>query len=146
MVRNLLYLVVGAVLSAGCVSVHSTEHITAQKQATVSTLQHVEQPAQVLRHVVLLKFKDGTTNQQIKDIENTFCALPSKISAINDFEWGTDVSIDNRSEGFTHCFVLTFLNEADRGNYLPHPAHQELVSMSRPYLDKILVIDFWAKP
>jgi hypothetical protein len=146
MVRNLLYLVVGAVLSAGCVSVHSTEHITAQKQAPANMPQYAKKPAQVLRHVVLLKFKDGTTNQQIKDIENTFCALPSKISAINDFEWGTDVSIDNRSEGFTHCFVLTFLNEEDRGKYLPHPVHQELVSMSRPYLDKILVIDFWAKP
>lgn len=146
MVKNLLYLVVGAVFLTGCLSVQTSGNITAQKQLVVSTQQHAENPVKVLRHVVLLKFKDGTTSQQIKDVEGVFCALPSKISAINDFEWGTDVSVEKRSEGFTHCMIFTFLSEVDRDKYLPHPAHQELVSMSRPYLDKILVIDFWAKP
>jgi len=146
MVRNLLYLVVGMVLVAGCVSVHKTERITEDKPAAVSKIQQDKKPPLVLRHVVLFRFKDGTTNQQIKDAENAFCSLPGKIGSIYDFEWGTDVSIENRSEGFTHCFIVTFLNEADRAQYLPHPAHKELVSISQPYLDKILVIDYWAKP
>jgi len=138
MIRNILYLTAGAILLAGCVSVHKTEHI-GQPQST-------SKPAQVLRHVVLFKFKEGTTNQQIKDIENAFCALPSKIDAIYDFEWGTDVSVENRSEGFTHCFIVTFLSEEDRGKYLPHPAHKEFGSILRPHLDKVLVVDYWAKP
>jgi len=145
MIRNLVYLVVGMVLLAGCVSIHTTKRITEDEPAAESP-QPTKKPAQVLRHVVLFKFKDNITNQQIKSIEGAFCALPGKINSIYDFEWGTDVSIENRSEGFTHCFIVTFLNEADRAQYLPHPAHKDLVSMSQPYLDKILVIDYWAKP
>jgi len=146
MVRNLVYLVVGTIILAGCVSIHTTKRITEDEPAAVQSPQPTKKPAQVLRHVVLFKFKDNVTNQQIKNIEGAFCALPGKISSIYDFEWGTDVSIENRSDGFTHCFIVTFLNEADRAQYLPHPAHKELVSMSQPYLDKILVIDYWAKP
>lgn len=146
MVRNILYLTAGAILLAGCVSVHKTERITEEKPASTSKTQYAKEPAQVLRHVVLIKFKDDTTNQQIKDIENAFCALPSKIDAIHDFEWGTDVSNEKRSGGFTHCFLVTFHSGADRAKYIPHPAHKEFGSILRPHLDKILVIDYWAKP
>jgi hypothetical protein len=100
---------------------------------------------QVLRHVVLFKFKDGTSSQQIRGIENAFCALPGKINTISDFEWGTDVSVENLQQGFTHCFVLTFRNEAGREIYLPHPAHREFGQMLGPHLDKVLVIDYWTR-
>ena len=138
MARNLLYLAMGVILLAGCVAVHKTETVTGEGRTS-------KEPAQVLRHVVLFKFKDDTTSQQIKTIENAFCALPSKVDAIYDFEWGTDVSVENRSQGFTHCFVVTFLSEADRAKYLPHPAHKEFGSMLGPHLDKVLVVDYWAK-
>ncbi|MFQ6036483.1 MAG: Dabb family protein [Sedimentisphaerales bacterium] len=146
MIRDILYLTAGAILLAGCVSVHKTERINEEKPTSTIKTQCTKKLAQVLRHVVLFKFKDDITNQQIRDIENAFCALPSKIDAIYDFEWGTDVSVENRSEGFTHCFVVTFLSEEDRGKYLPHPAHKDFGSMLRPHLDKVLVIDYWAKP
>lgn len=145
MLRNLLYLAAGAVLLAGCISVHKTEHISDDKSGDAGTSLCTKKPAQVLRHVVLFKFKEGTTNQQIKNIENAFCALPSKVDAIYDFEWGTDVSIENRAEGFTHCFIVTFRSEAGRGEYLPHPAHKEFGSILGPHLDKVIVVDYWAK-
>jgi len=140
MVRSILYLAAGAIFFAGCISVHEvkTEHTTA-------VAQHVQKPAHVLRHVVLFKFKEGTTPEQIRKIEGAFCALPSKIDAIHDFEWGTDVGTENRSQGLTHCFLVTFLSEADRDKYLPHPAHKEFGALLGPYLDKVLVIDYWAK-
>ena len=94
---------------------------------------------------MLFKFKDDTTNQQIRNIENAFCALPSKVDAIYDFEWGTDVSVENLSGEFTHCFLVTFRSEADRARYLPHPAHKEFGSMLGPHLDKVLVVDYWTK-
>ncbi len=49
-------------------------------------------------------------------------------------------------QGFTHCFFLTFKNEADRDAYLPHPAHKEFGALLGPVLDKVLVIDYWTKP
>jgi hypothetical protein len=99
----------------------------------------------VLRHVVLLKFKDGTTPEQVKAMEDGFRALPGKIGFVHGFEWGTNVSVENLSQGFTHCFLVTFTSEEDRNKYIPHPAHQEFVELLRPHLDKVLVIDYWVK-
>ena len=98
-----------------------------------------------LRHVVLFKFKEGTTQAQLKEIVDTFGGLPAKIDTIKDFEWGTDVSVENKSEGFTHCFFVTFDSEKGRETYLPHPAHKHFVSVVGPHVEKVLVVDYWAK-
>jgi hypothetical protein len=103
-------------------------------------------PAQVLRHVVLFKFTDDTTPEQVREIENAFAALPSKIDAIHDFEWGTDVSVENKADGFTHCFFVTFKSEADRAEYLPHPDHKAFGQVLHPHLEKVLVLDYWTAP
>lgn len=99
----------------------------------------------LLRHTVLFKFKDGTAAADIKKVEDAFRALPSKIKEIKSLEWGTNNSPENLNQGFTHCFFLTFSSEADRAAYLPHPAHKEFGKILGPYLDKVLVIDFWAE-
>ncbi len=98
-----------------------------------------------VRHVVLFKFKEGTTAEQQKAVEDAFRALPKKIPGVMDFEWGTNISPENLSQGFTHCFLLTFNNAKDRDAYLPHPAHKAFGKLLRPCLDKVLVIDFVAK-
>jgi hypothetical protein len=99
----------------------------------------------LLRHVVLFKFKDGTTPEQIKEVEDAFRALPSKIPQIVGFEWGTNMSPEKLDQGFTHCFLLTFRTAKDRDAYLPHPAHKAFGKVLRPYLDKVLVVDFVGK-
>lgn len=99
----------------------------------------------MLKHVVLFKFKEGTTPKQIKEVEKAFAALPGKIDVIRGFEAGTNVSVENHSEGFTHCFVVSFSNEADRDAYLIHPAHKEFASSIGGCIDKVLAIDYWNK-
>jgi hypothetical protein len=98
-----------------------------------------------LRHVVLFKFKQDTTPEQVKAIEDAFRALPKKVPEIVAFEWGTDVSTEGKAQGFTHCFLVTFQDAAGRAVYLPHPAHKEFGKLLHPHLDKVLVIDFVAK-
>ena len=46
----------------------------------------------LLRHVVLFKFKDGTSAADLKKVEDAFRALPSKIPEIKALEWGTNNS------------------------------------------------------
>lgn len=99
----------------------------------------------VLHHVVVFKFKDAATPGQIKEIEDAFRALPGKISQIKSFEWGTNVSPENLAQGYTHCFLLTFSSDRDRDVYLVAPAHKDFGRRLGPYLDKVLVIDFWAQ-
>jgi hypothetical protein len=102
------------------------------------------QDTKVLRHVVLFKFKDGTSAADMKMVEDAFRALPSKIKEIKAFEWGTNNSPEQKSQGFTHCFFLSFASEKDRDIYLPHPAHKAFGDILGSLLDKVLVIDYWA--
>jgi heme-degrading monooxygenase HmoA len=104
-----------------------------------------EQPAKVLRHMVLYKFKESVTPQQIQEVVDAFSALPKKIDTIAGFEKGTNVSTENKSEGFTHCFVVTFKDEAGRDAYLKHSAHDDYVKVVRDRREKVIVFDFWAE-
>ncbi len=97
----------------------------------------------ILRHVVLFKFKGDATPEQVQEVVRAFGALKSKIDTIDDFEWGTDVGVENLAAGFTHCFVVSFRDAAGRDIYLPHPAHEEFKKLVGPRLDKVLVVDYW---
>jgi len=100
----------------------------------------------VLRHVVLFKFKESTTPEQVKEVEKAFAALPSKIKEIKAFEFGTNNSPEGLDQGFTHCFILTFDSAKDRDTYLPHPAHKEFgEKYVKPYLEKACVVDYWVQ-
>ncbi|MFH1371635.1 MAG: Dabb family protein [Planctomycetota bacterium] len=136
MLKNLLCWAVLVVACAGCGCPRS------QKSCPFSKLE-CKKDARLLRHVVLFKFKEGTTPEKIKEVENAFASLPGKISEIKRFEWGTNVSPENRADGFTHCFLLTFLNEADRDAYLVHPDHKGFGKALGGCLDKVLVVDYW---
>lgn len=99
----------------------------------------------LLRHVVLFKFKEGTSPEDITKVENAFSALPSKISQIKDYEFGLNNSPEGLEKGFTHCFFLTFESEEDRAIYLPHPDHKAFGEVLGPHLDDVLVVDYWTK-
>ncbi|WP_425613490.1 Dabb family protein [Anatilimnocola sp. NA78] len=102
--------------------------------------------AKVLRHIVMYKFKPEMSAAQIQEVVDTFAALPKKIDEIVDFEMGTNVSPEGKSEGFTHCFVVSFRDEAGRDEYLKHPAHLAYVQVVKDRREKVIVFDYWAKP
>jgi len=104
-----------------------------------------QQDQKVLRHVVLFKFKDAATPEDVKKIEDAFGALADKISLIKDYEWGTNSSPENLNQGLTHCFLVTFASDKDRDDYLVHPDHKAFVEVLLPYLDKATVVDYWAQ-
>jgi len=97
------------------------------------------------RHVVLFKFKDSATPEQVQGVEKAFIELAKKVETIKGFEWGNNVSPEGKNDGFTHCFLVTFADKAGLDVYLPHPAHAEFVSLLKPTLDKVCVFDYVAK-
>lgn len=99
----------------------------------------------MLRHVVLFSFKSTSSAADVRSVEDAFRKLPSQIAEIKGFEWGTNNSPEGINQGFTHCFLVSFTSENDRAVYLPHPAHQAFVEVLKPHLDKVLVVDYWAK-
>ena len=93
----------------------------------VTTTLSAEEPKskQVLKHVVMYKFRDDCTPEQIQQVIEAFSGLPKKVDAIIGFERGANVSKEGKSEGLTHCFVVTFRDEAGLAAYLKHPAHDD---------------------
>jgi squalene-hopene/tetraprenyl-beta-curcumene cyclase len=114
-------------------------------EITMTETDETDSTKQVLRHVVMFKFKDDATEDQISGVATAFAALPEKIDSVIDFEWGTNNSPEGLNDGLTHCFFVTFADEAGREKYLPHPAHKEFVTILKPILEKVVVVDYWTK-
>ena len=55
---------------------------------------------------------------------------------------GSDVSIENLHQGFTHIFESTFSSTEAVAEYVAHPAHVDFSKLFLENLDKVLVIDF----
>ncbi len=98
--------------------------------------------AKYVRHFVSVKFKETTTAEQIQQVLIAFQNMKKGIPEIISMEFGPDVSIEKRSKGFTHGFLLTFASETDRDTYLVHPVHKEFLALVKPLMDDIFVLDF----
>lgn len=102
--------------------------------------------AETVKHVVMAKFKDDISAEQQESLIKGFHSLPAVIHHIKAFEWGTDISVENRHQGFTHVFVLTFESPQGRDAYLVHPAHEEFATEIIQALDKLVVFDYKPSP
>ena len=78
----------------------------------------------IYRHVVLFQFNETTPQATVESIEREFRVLCASLPFVKDFEWGRNSSPEKLNDGFTHCFIVTFADEAGRDQYLPHPDHQ----------------------
>ncbi|MEQ1825084.1 MAG: Dabb family protein [Pirellula sp.] len=103
-----------------------------------------EKTSKMLRHVVMFKFKDTSSPEDVQKVVEAFRSLRKSIEQVAAFENGTNNSPEGLANGFTHCFLITFKSEADREVYLKHAKHQEFVDVLKPHLDKVQVIDYWA--
>ena len=92
------------------------------------------------------KFKDDASDEDVEKVVAAFDALPKKIDSIKDYQRGKNISPLGFDDGFTHCFLLTFKDEAGRAKYLPHPDHKAFGNTLRPHLDKVFVVDYWGTP
>ena len=110
----------------------------------MTVAQEAQTKTNTLRHVVLFKFKDSSSKQDVQKIVDEFRGLPKKIPVIADFEYGVNNSPEGLNEGLTHCFVVTFKSDKDRDAYLPHAAHKAFVQQLMPHLEKVVVVDYFA--
>ena len=99
----------------------------------------------VYRHVVLFSFKATSSVAEVENVAKGFAALYGKVPQVKAFEWGVNNSPENLNQGFTHCFVLSFSSEKDLAGYQLHPAHLDFQKLLKPHMDKVFVVDYWAK-
>jgi hypothetical protein len=97
-----------------------------------------------LAHIVLFAFKNDTPPAERERIISEFSRLPALIESVKGFEHGDDSSPENLNHGFEHCFQMRFDDEAGRDAYLVHPEHTAFVQRLQPWVEKALVVDYWA--
>src|SRR5207237_8612557 len=85
-------------------------------------------------HVGSLEFKEGASQEQIRQVEEAFAALKDKVPGVVVMTWGTNVSPEKHDKGFTHCFILAFDSDKDRDAYLVHPEHKAFGKVLGPVL------------
>ena len=106
-----------------------------------------DKKAQV-RHVVVFKYKQNATEAQIKQVTDAFKGLQKTIPGVVSFESGTNNSPENKNQGFTHVYLLTFEDLAARDAYLPHPKHKEFGQLlgKLGVLEDAFVVDYTPNP
>lgn len=96
----------------------------------------------MIRHILLMKFSKDITNEKLLEIQDGFMHIPILIQGVISVEWGSNNSPEDKNAGYTHCALLTFMDEQTREIYLNHPAHLALKKIFRPVLLDIIVFDF----
>lgn len=130
-----------ALIAFGC----QPKETSTENEEKIVQMEEAPTQKSVLRHVVLFSFKDESSPEDIRKVEEAFIALQDKIPQIRDFEWGVNNSPEGLNKGLTHCFLVTFESEEDREIYLPHPDHQAFVEVLSPHMDDVTVVDYWTK-
>ena len=131
-------------LTLGCQPATTPQEDASTSEFSVNSIPSNETTNKVLRHAVFFSFKETSSATDIQGVADAFAALPSKIDAIADFQWGVNNSPEDFDDGFTHCFLCTFKDEAARDVYLPHPDHKgEFADILRPHMKDVFVIDYW---
>ena len=100
----------------------------------------------MIRHVVLVRFREAVPATEITAIFRQLDDLRAKLPGMKVFCHGSNVSPEGLSRGFTHAFTVDFADAAARDAYLAHPDHEaagaRLVKAAEGGLGGLTVLDF----
>lgn len=80
----------------------------------------------MLNHVIALRFKDGTSSEQVQQLVDGLMGLRGEIETIRSMRMGPDLRI--RQDNFEFASLIEFDDEAGYLHFRDHPAHQQVVA------------------
>lgn len=99
----------------------------------------------MIRHIVLVKFRDDVGEEQKAVAYDRLRALVGKIDGLLNAHFGRNVSPEGLSKGYRDGFIMDLTDAAARDRYLADPAHQAagayLVSLAEGGVDGVLPFD-----
>lgn len=99
-----------------------------------------------VQHVVLVKFRPEAPAGLMAEVVAAIDALKPKLPGLVEVSGGANNSPEGLAKGFTHGFVVTFVDRATRDAYLEHPDHepikQQLLGWLDGGVDGVLVVDW----
>jgi hypothetical protein len=103
----------------------------------------IDKPAMSkVKHIALIKFKNGTPQDEVEKCFNEILDITESIPGIEDYVSGMNSSPEGLNQGYTHGFVMTFENAAARDVYLTHPEHERFKALILPHVETVVVFDF----
>ncbi len=95
-----------------------------------------------VNHLVLIQFKDGTSEETIAECFRALAELRQSIPGIEHFSGGPYASPEGLNKLFTHAFLMTFQTPEARNTYLPHPEHERVKEFVLPYVADVVAFDY----
>ncbi len=80
----------------------------------------------MIRHLLLIKFKDSASSEQIDELKTLFELIPSKVDGVISVEWGLNDSPERKNKGYTRRFSLYVL----ANTFIP-PNNHDFASLRR---------------
>ncbi|MFH5184401.1 Dabb family protein [Paenibacillus sp. TAB 01] len=83
----------------------------------------------MIDHIVLVKFGESTTQEQLQEVVDRFKALKSHLTGVVDIQAGIDFS--GKSQGYRVLLSVRFEDRASLEAYVPNPHHQAVAAYIR---------------
>lgn len=93
----------------------------------------------MIDHIVLVKFSESTTQEQLLEVVRRFKDLKGKLQGVMDLQAG--INFTDKNQGYQVALTVRFEDRAALEAYLPHPLHREVAAYIREVgrLDSIVV-------
>lgn len=93
----------------------------------------------MFRHVVLLRWKDGTTADELAHLESGLAELPALIPEIRNYQFGADAKVNDGT--FDLAIVADFDDVDAYLVYRDHPAHVAVITdRVRPIVEERVAV------
>ena len=94
-----------------------------------------------LRHVVMFRFAEGTTDEQVQALADGLDGMPATVGTMADYRHGRDAGINETT--YDYVVVGDFATVDDYLVYRDHPDHLALIrDLVRPILAERASIQF----
>lgn len=102
----------------------------------------------MIKHIVLFKFAVTASEKQIEEALEKLGNLKNiSIPQIKSFSFGKNCSPENLNKDYSYAFIMEFLNEKDREDYLKHPDHvrvasEDIMPLTENGINSVIVLDY----
>jgi Stress responsive A/B Barrel Domain len=95
----------------------------------------------MIKHVVLLNWKEGTAAEDVAAVDVAFAGLREQIPQIVSYEFGADAGFYRGNADY--ALVAAFASEEDLRTYVTHPGHLALLKeVTGPILESFQSAQF----
>lgn len=95
-----------------------------------------------VKHIVLLKFKEGTSEELIGKFFEDLLDISESVTGVEDYVSGANCSPEEKNQGMTYGFITTFTDAAARDAYLASPDHERYKALEAGVVESSVVFAF----